>query len=523
MVREGNAPSRLAPQMTDAEALMWSVEKDPWFASTIGTILLCEGSVDARRFRRRLAAAVADLPRLRERVVPGGGRFAAPTWGADPEFELDYHVREISLPRPGDRRQLLELAARLLQDPFDRTRPLWQFWIVDGVAHPDGQAPPAGKGRKGAGKGRTKTDGPAAGTDPCASAVIIKLHHTITDGQGGVRLAERYMDLGADGPLPPEVDLDAIVAAAAEEGAADHAAQGPHAAASAAASVGHAARRQFGIARRLAAETALTMADPRRVPELLERVGGDVRSLVGQLAPGESDSHSPLWRRRSRKRRLDVLTLPFAPAKAAAGALGGSLNDFFVTGAVGGAGRYHQARGVSIDALTVTFIVSTRTDRSEGGNAFSPSKAVLPAAPMPAAERFEAVHRVLGDRRHEVSGDGLLAGFAGVANLLPTSVATRLARAQAGNVDFATSNVRAAPFEVYVGGARVLASYPVGPVAGTAWNVTLMSYAGRLHLGVHLDPVAVSDPELLLTSLAAAYEELFEAGGAPTHVSAGTW
>ena len=73
----------------------------------------------------------------------------------------------------------------------------------------------------------------------------------------------------------------------------------------------------------------------------------------------------------------------------------------------------------------------------------------------------------------------------------------------------ATSNVRAAPFDVFVGGARVLASYPVGPVAGTAWNVTMMSYSGQLHLGVHIDPVAVPDADGLMASLATGYEELY--------------
>ena len=121
-------------------------------------------------------------------------------------------------------------------------------------------------------------------------------------------------------------------------------------------------------------------------------------------------------------------------AKAAASARADPSNDFFVTGAVDGAARYHQARDVPVEALTVTFIVSTRTWRYEGGNAFAPSKAVLPAGPMAPTHRFEAIHRVLGERRHEIAGDGLLSGFAGVVNLLPTSVVTYVARAQAGSV-----------------------------------------------------------------------------------------
>jgi hypothetical protein len=208
-----------------------------------------------------------------------------------------------------------------------------------------------------------------------------------------------------------------------------------------------------------------------------------------------------------------VLSLPFDEAKKAAGALGGTLNDFFVAGAVEGAARYHRDLDIPVEQLTLTFIVSTRTGRSEGGNAFTPAKAVVPAGPLAPAERFAAVRDVLAARRDEVGGEGLLSGVAGVANLLPSSLTNRLAKAQSGAVDFATSNVRAAPFDVYIAGAKVLATYPIGPVAGTAWNVTLMSYAGRLHLGLHVDPAAVPDVDRLVSSLVAGYAALFDAAG----------
>jgi hypothetical protein len=112
-----------------------------------------------------------------------------------------------------------------------------------------------------------------------------------------------------------------------------------------------------------------------------------------------------------------------------------------------------------------------------------------------------------------VSGAGLLASLSGVANLLPTSVTIRFALAQAKGVDFATSNVRASPIDVYAAGSRVLAAYPIGPVAGTAFNLTLMSYAGRLDLGLNVDPDAVDDPDRLLDCLIAAYDELYDAAG----------
>src|SRR5216110_3326074 len=105
-----------------------------------------------------------------------------------------------------------------------------------------------------------------------------------------------------------------------------------------------------------------------------------------------------------------------------------------------------------------------------------------------------------------------MSAVAGIANLLPTSTMTGIARSQAGRIDFATSNVRAAPFELFISGAKVLAPYPMGPVAGTAWNITLMTYHGTLFMGVHIDPVAVADPALLRQCLADGFDELLLAG-----------
>ncbi len=478
--------SRLADRMTDSETLMWNVEKDPSLSSTIGSLLVLDRPVDHERLYAKVREAVVAIPRLRERVFPQPMRTGTPLWRTDTAFELGYHVRHLALPAPGRPGALLELVTRLLQDPFDRTRPLWQFFAIDGLAGGGG-------------------------------ALLVKLHHTITDGQGGVKLAERYLDFSADA-VPVAVDLEAVLAeAAAADSAAARTPSDP-------ATLGQASlhgvaglvTQNLDVGRKLAAEALLTLADPQRIGEAVSGLGGTLRSAADQLAPGDETEHSPLWQARSRRRKLVVMSLPQGAAKTAATALGGTLNDFFVAGAVAGAGRYHDVCGCPVDALTVSFIVSTRGgDRSEGGNAFTPSKAVLPAGPIDAKVRFDAVREALGARRKEVAGAGLLASLSGMANLLPTSVTTRLAMAQARGVDFATSNVRAAPVDVFAAGSRVLATYPIGPVAGTAFNVTLMSYSGRLDLGINIDPDAVEDPELLVECLQRGYDELHEAAGVP--------
>ncbi len=477
--------SRFERQMTDAEALMWNVEKDPWLNPNGASVSILDRPIDFDDFRHRMANAVAKVSRLRERVVARVGRLTPPVWLTDPDFDLDYHVRHAALPAPGTRRQLFDLASLTHEEPFDRTRPLWWFLVVDGLE--GGQ-----------------------------SALIWKVHHSISDGTGLVHLSEQFMQLGPDDPPPPEVDLDQVIADAV---AADHA-KGLHTEESAgfmhnaAGALGHLVRRQAGVARRATGEAALWYADPLRIRDAAERVVSTVRSTAAEIdVDSKPEAGSPLWVERSRRRHLETLRIPLSAAKEAGKALGGSVNDVFVTGAAEGAAEYHRSRGSRVQSFRCTFVVSTRTDDAVGGNSFTPVRVTVPGGPMPVAERFEAISELMAAKRRGVSGPGALAGMAGVANLLPTSVVTRLARSQASKIDFATSNLRAAPFEVWVSGAKTLETYPLGPVAGTAFNLTTVSYNGSLDMGLCVDPAAVADPVGLRDALEGGYEALFDAAG----------
>jgi hypothetical protein len=239
-----------------------------------------------------------------------------------------------------------------------------------------------------------------------------------------------------------------------------------------------------------------------------------VRSTYRQVTGGgELPGGSPLWKERSRRRHLEALQVSLDDAKAAGKALGGTINDVFVTGAVNGAVAYHTARGADVEALNISFVISTRTDKAIGGNSFSPTRVQIPGGPMSPEERFRLVSGLMTERRAGVTGEGALSGIAGIANLLPTSVVTRVARSQASKMDFATSNLRAAPFPMYISGAQVLHNVSMGPVAGTAFNLTAVSYNGSLDIGMFLDPAAVAEPEALRECMDRAYSELIEAGG----------
>jgi hypothetical protein len=127
---------------------------------------------------------------------------------------------------------------------------------------------------------------------------------------------------------------------------------------------------------------------------------------------------------------------------------------------------------------------------------------------MTLAERIADVHVRLADKRAAMSGGGGMVALSGVANLLPTSVVTSAARAAAGKIDVATSNLRGAPFTLYVAGARVRRIVTMGPVAGTACNATALSYDGRFDVGLFIDPVAIAEPGDFRDAVQGALEEI---------------
>jgi WS/DGAT/MGAT family acyltransferase len=411
--------------------------------------------------------AVAMVPRLRQHVVPALGRLAPPEWRDGEDFDLDDHLHWVALPAPGTMRQLLDLAASIVQAPFDRTRPLWEFVVIEGLE--DGRA-----------------------------AMVQKLHHAIADGEGSIRMSEQFIDLARDAtePIAPERPAPEPIATNLVETTVD--------------TLTHQLRRGLGVAHRTVGGGAGLLRDPRRAVCLVEDVVEAGRSTLRQVAVSDP-ARSPLWRDRSLRRQIDTMQVPLDDAKLAAKALGGSLNDIFVAAAAGGAGRYHRALGAPVDELRITMPVSTRTDASAGGNAFTPTRVLVPAGIEDPVERFDAIRERLDTTKRE-RAVGLIDGLAGLANLLPTSVAVRLARQQVETVDFATSNVRGAPFPLFIAGARILANYPVGPTGGTAWNLTLMSYDGHLDMGLNTDLGAVADPELLRDSIAAEFASLIAAG-----------
>jgi diacylglycerol O-acyltransferase len=469
-------------RMSEHEALMWNVEKDPWLNASGASLTLLDKPADFEYLRRALRAAIVQMPRLCERVVPGFARLSTPAWAPDAEFDLSYHLQEIELPADGSQRTLFDLASRLYNEPLDRTRPLWRFVSIKGL-------------------------------DGGGGAIYSMMHHVIADGIGQMRMAEMYQQLTRDTQPPAEVDLEAFLAARIEmsdvkESGGDSDASLANAVRN---SVAHVARRQLGIARRLAGEVVLWPADPGRMNDKLSTLGETASAALNQLTPSPDDeAHgSPLWTNRSRHRHLEHVSLNVDDLKAAGHAVGASLNDAFMAGLAEGAHRYHAEREAPAQTFNSSFVLSTRTDSKAGGNSFTPVPVRLPGGPISITERLRGVHDAAQSAREQAQRTGGVGGLSGIANKLPTSVVTKAARAQGARIDFATSNLRGTPVELFCAGARVERIIAMGPVAGTGANITAMSYDGGFEIGMFIDPEAITDPDAFRDHVEAAFADMF--------------
>jgi hypothetical protein len=259
------------------------------------------------------------------------------------------------------------------------------------------------------------------------------------------------------------------------------------------------------------------LSDPSLVGTIGSSTTATVKSLITQLTETDA-SRSPLWTTRSLRRRMETTQVSYWDMRGAAKALGGTLNTSFITAAAHAAGQYHRELGAPVESLRASMAISTRTD-SSAGNAFTLARMLVPTGEMPIAERFAAVNEILNTARAE-SASSSLEAIATVSSVIPTSVVTRLARAQAETVDFATSNVRGSGVPLFMAGSQLLENYPVGPLGGVAFNLTLMSYMGSLDVGINIDEAAVESPSLLRDSLSQAFREL--SAFAPPREHAGT-
>ena len=459
--------------MSDTEAIMWAVEKDPALRSDFCNLTILEHVPDDERMQHTLARAVAAIPRLRQRVVSAPLRIVPPAFADDPTLDLNAHVRRVALPGndSDSERALLDLCGSLAEQPLDRARPLWEFTLIEGLSG-----------------GRC--------------ALLQKVHHTITDGVGGLRLSLAFVDFEPDEPTAP---TPTIVTGPIDETDRGH---GTTLQATRTAVV-DATARGMGMARRVVGDGAHVVTHPLELPGRATDTARLVSSLRRQLFSTEP-AHSDVLTGRSLSRHFETHTVSLHAVQAAARKLGGSVNDVYITGLAGALGRYHERYGSSVETLRLAIPISTRNRHDDAANRFVPARLVVPIQPDDEPTiLFERVRAQLAAAKNETA-IGAAEGLAVVLTPLPTAFLVAMTRAQARTTDFAATNLRGSPVPLYIAGARVLANYPFGPRTNTALNATLLSYCDDLNLGINIDPAAVTDPAALMTDISDSFAALFE-------------
>ena len=461
---EGLDQFEYEPRMSDADALMWSIEKDPQLRSTIVWVTFLDRAPDRERFTRVMERASRVVPRLRQRVLGHPLSIAPPRWEVDPNFDLDYHLRWMQVLGAGTDREVLDLAGPIAMQGFDRARPLWEMTVVEGLE--GGRA-----------------------------ALIGKVHHAITDGVGGVTLQMEMLDLerdAADKPMPPAPEpeplterrrlVDAVTYEAGRQGA-----------------------RLGDVLRSAAGSAARALRDPVGVADEAMHTAASLGRLVAPV----TEPMSPLMRDRSLSVRFDMLQVPLDELKASSRVVAGRLNDAFVASVAGGLRRYHTEHGVEVETLRMTMPINIRTEATarRAGNAFVPARFPVPVGLADPLERLDAVRKLVAHQRAEPAL-ALTDTVAGLLNRLPTTATTAVFGSMLKGVDFVTSNVPGAPMTVYLAGSQVEGQVALAPMTGAATNITLLSYGGDCTIGINVDPAAVTDPVLFTECLRESFDEV---------------
>lgn len=454
-------------RMSSSDALMWRIEKDPLLRSTILMVMIFDRPLDRGALTERMDRVSRVVPRLRQRVLGHPLSIAPPRWEVDPNFDLSYHLRFMRALETGTLREVFDIAEPIAMQGFDRARPLWEFTVVEGLADD-------------------------------RSALIGKVHHSITDGVGGVKLQMELLDLERDaGPDPDAPPVPRARHLSEAQRWMD--------------AMGWEARRQIGAAREVTARAATNASRLATDP-----VGAGVAALrtVGSVAKALSPATeplSPLMRERSLSVRYDALQVDLPRMKTAARLVSGKLNDAFVAAVLGGLRRYHEHHGHEVEALRMTMPINIRTERTAtlAGNQFAPARFAVPANLDDPLRRMNAVRELVQHWRDEP----VLALTQPLANLLtrlPATASTALFGSMLKGIDFVTSNVPGPPVPVYLAGARMERQLAFGPMTGAATNVVLLSYGEELNIGITTDPAAVPDPELFVESLSEGFDEILK-------------
>jgi WS/DGAT/MGAT family acyltransferase len=409
-------------------------------------------------FRDHIASRLHLVPRFRQklRFVPfDQGR---PVWVDDPHLNLDYHVRQSALPAPGSEEQLRNLGARIFSQQLDRSKPLWELWLVEGLRDH-------------------------------RFAIIGKSHHALVDGVSGVDITTVLFDLDAEPqgssssppwlarPEPTDLKL-----------------------------LGDAWKERLTSPKEIVRGVRATLRGPRQV---LRGFGATSKMLGAGMGAPSSVFNVEI----GPHRRFAITQADLAELKRVKDAHGGTVNDVILSIVSGGIGKYLRARGHDTEGVELRALVpvSVRAAEEHGalGNRISAMMAPLPVWSEDPVERLKVVTGEMGDLKN--SGQAVGAEIlTKLTDFAPSTIASQAARLQPAQRFFnlVVTNVPGPQFPLYVLGRKMESIFPMVPLARRqALCVGIMSYNGQVNFGLIGDYDAMADLDSFALDLEAATAE----------------
>ena len=459
-------PSRMSA--LDASFLFMEDSTTPMHAGGVAIFRPPAGGFDHERLVRLIRQRLPFVPRYRMRVreVPFGA--ARPVWVDDERFDVTYHVRRSALPKPGSREQLNELVARLLSRPLDRSRPLWEMYLVEGLA--DGNF-----------------------------AIVSKSHQALVDGISAVDIAQVMLDPTPDPspvagdswrPRPEPTDVELLSQAFTE------------------------------LATRPTRAVEAVRGTVSDVSHTASRVGARALDMVNAaLAIARPTAASPLNVPIGEQRRFATVDLTLEDLKRVRAGLGGTVNDTVLAVVTGALRSWLLARGESVPQgssikalLPVSIAVPSATSGEAGGNRVSGTLVELPVGEPDPAVRLQQISYQLA----QLEEGGQFVGAEAIVNIAgfgpPTlhALGSRVSSTLTSKVyNLVITNVPGPQRPLYAAGSQMVAAYPVVPLTkNQALSIGLISYDGGVYFGLYADRDALPDLEVLVACLQESMDEL---------------
>jgi diacylglycerol O-acyltransferase / wax synthase len=444
----------------------------------VGAVMIFEGPPPGyEEVLEQVESRLHLVPRYRQKLAFPRFEMGRPMWVDDPNFNLEYHVRHTALPKPGSVDQLRALAARIFSQRLDRSKPLWETWLVQGL-------------------------------EDNRFGLISKTHHSMIDGVAGVDLASVLFDLS---PVPRHVEAEPWTPNP-EPSDAELVADG----------VKGLVRRPFSLLGKAADSVQHPGRTVSSARESAEAIGEVVWAGLNP-APDVPPLNTPI----GPHRRLHNVPASLEDFKTVKRAFGGTVNDVVLAVVAGAMRRWLRARGVRTEGLELRALVPmsirTEAEMSAGGNRIAAMRGPLPVYVDDPVERLRVVREAMAGVKESKQALGAEV-IAGLQDFAPPTLL-----AQASRLNFSTrlfnlivTNVPGPQFPLYMLGRELEELVPVAFLPENhALAIAIMSYNGTIDFGLLADYDAMADVDFVAAAIRESLEELLDAARAEAPVASG--